>query len=333
MKNRKRFIFPVLFILSIAALAMKKFMVPFHGFVLILIFDGMAILYFMQAFRSEKLGEEVRGRAFRFDISSIAYAVCSIAILYRMEYWNGWEGWVTAAGVLLFIVSMLTFFSISVYMKQTDKGNKIKPLLLANFSWIYFMVLFPVVALTNPRTFHNLFNGTTYEEYVRNRYPLEEGTAMLNLYKPGNTRSKEIAEEYFTTAIQDEKDDDLEEALLNYNRCIDLNPDNAQAYYKRGRLKLTRLEIDNEMAQSACNDFARAIQLDPNMAPAYYSRAVAYHYIFPKDLMPARTDLLKAKMLDTSLNSDNYLNNFLAHSKPDSTVDTTASIDLQKDRR
>ncbi|CAN5485121.1 hypothetical protein BH11BAC1_BH11BAC1_11410 [soil metagenome] len=333
MKYRKRLVFPVLFILSIAALAMKKFMIPFHGFLLILIFDGMAILYFMQAFRSEKLGEEVKGRAFRFDISSIAYAVSSIAILYRLEYWNGWEGWITAAGVLFFIVSMLTFFSISVYMKQTDKGNKIKPLLLANLSWIYFLILFPIVALTNPRTFHNIFNGTTYEEYVRNRYPLEEGTAMIDLYKPGNTRSKEIAEEYFTAAIQDEKNDDLEEALLNYNRCIDLNPDNAKAYYTRGRLKLTRLEIDKEMAQSAFTDFARAIQLDPNMAAAYYSRAVAYHYIFPKDLMPARTDLLKAKTLDTTMSSDIYLNNFLAHSKPDSTIDTTVEVHLQKGKR
>ena len=309
---------------------MKKFMVPFHGFFLIIVFDGLAILYFLKAFTSEKIAETVRGRSFNFDLLSIVYAICSIAILYRLQYWEGWERWIYISAFLFIIISVLNSFSVYFFLKQPGVKGKFKRLIQAHLPWIYFLAVFPVVAFTNPRTFHNLFNGTTYEEYVRTRYPVDEGTDLLERYKPDDDKSRKCAAEYFAGAIESEKKEEYEDALDQFNHSIDLNPDDAKAVYNRGRLKLTRLETDKETVQSAYNDFCRAIQLDSTMAAAYINRAIAYNYLYPKNRIPAHNDLEMAKTLDTSLAHDKFINDFLALPLYDSTMDTTTYIDLDK---
>ena len=323
MKNKNRFLFPVLFLLSLAALAMKKFMVPFHGFFLIVVFDGMALFFFMKAFRSEKMTGEIRGRSFNFDLSSIVYGICSIAILYRLEYWEGWEHWISVAGILFLIVTILTFYTLGLIIRLPEWNKKIRALLVTNLRWVYFAILFTPVALCNPRAFHNLFNGSTFESYVRTRYPQDEATAMIELNKPSDVSAMKCAEEYLNDALQSEKHEEYENALDYYNESIDMNPHNAVALYRRGKLKLTRLEISNEMAQSAFDDFSSAIQLDSNMAVAYYHRAVAHNYLYPKKRLPTRNDLLRAKALDTAMNQDVFINDFLALPLNDSAVDTT----------
>jgi tetratricopeptide (TPR) repeat protein len=330
MKSR-RYIFPVFFVLSFIALALKKFMIPFHGAFLVVVFDGLAILYFMRAFTSERSGENMQARSLNFDLSSIIYAVCSIAMLYRLQYWNGWERWITATGILFSIVSLLNIFSIYFFFRIPERKMSVRKLFHAHLSWIYFVLLFPVVALTNPRTFHNLFNGTTYEEYVRSRYSLDEGTEMIELYKPESEASKKCADKLFQSALQSEKDEAYTIALRQYNESIDLNPDNAKAIYNRGLMKLTKLEIERETAQSAYNDFTRALQLDSTMAAAYYHRAVAHTYLYGKNRLPAQIDYRKARTLDTSLYHDKMINAFLALPPVDSSTDTTNYVKLDDD--
>ena len=331
MRKVKWYIFPVFFGLSFLALAMKKFMIPFHGIFLVLVFDGLAILYFMRAFTAEKVGVNLQGRSLNFDISSLVYAVCSIAILYRLQYWNGWERWIKVTGILFLVVSLITVISIYFFFRLPERRSSILKLLQAHLSWMYFMLLFPFVVLANPRTFHNAFNGTTYEEYVRARYPLDEGTEMVNLYKPATEESRVCAVEYFQSAVQSEKDEDYSKALRDYNKSIDLNPDNADAVYRRGLLKLTKLDIDKETAQSAYNDFTRAIQLDSNMTFAWYHRAVAHNYLYKKFRLPAQNDYRKAIMLDSSLQADENIKAFLALPPVDSSTDTTTYVKLDEE--
>jgi len=303
-------------------------MIPFHGVFLVLVFDGLAVVYFMMAFTSEKTGANLKGRSLNFDISSIIYAVCSIAILYRMQYWEGWTGWINVTGFLFSIVSVLAIFSIYFFFRLPERKTSFKTLLRAHMSWIYFVLLFPLVALTNPRTFHNIFNGTTYESYIRARYPLDEGTEMVNRYKPATENSRTCADEYFQSALQSEKNEDYTKALGQYDESIDLNPDNAQAIYNRGLLKLTKLEIDRETALSAYNDFTRAIQLDSTFAAAYYHRAVVHNYLSKKDRLPAQNDYRKARSLDTFYYNDDNIKAFLELPAIDSSVDTTNYVKL-----
>ena|GEM_PF-5851651 len=328
MDNRNRYIFPTFFILSYLALALKKYMVPFHGFFLIVIFDGLAVLFFLRAFTSEKLNEVPHGRSFNFDIGSLVYAICCIAVLYRLQYWNGWERWVYLAGILFLVLSVITIYSIFLFLKLPGRPGRMKLLLRGHLSWIYFLTLVPVTLLANPRTFHTIFNGTTYEEYVRTRYPAAEGTLLLEKYKPTAASVIKCSDELLEFAFQSEKKGEYKDALAYYNKSIDFNPDNAIAIYNRGRLKLTKLDIDKEMALDAIADFTRAIQLDSMLAAAYYHRAVAQNYLHMRSRLPAHNDLLKAAFLDTNLRHDKFINNFLALPLIDSTVDTTTYIHL-----
>lgn len=65
--------------------------------------------------------------------------------------------------------------------------------------------------------------------------------------------------------------DDLNQALLDYGRAIEVNDEFAFAYGNRGN---TYLQLDND--REALADFTRAIELDPAYANAYSGRAAVY---------------------------------------------------------
>ena len=56
-----------------------------------------------------------------------------------------------------------------------------------------------------------------------------------------------------------------------FNRAIELDPNDALAYFNRGNAY-----ADQEEYARAMEDFNRAIELDPNDALAYYNRGVTY---------------------------------------------------------
>jgi len=60
-------------------------------------------------------------------------------------------------------------------------------------------------------------------------------------------------------------------SIADYNEAIELNPNHADAYYKRG-------DAYDEMGEygKAIADYNKAIELDPNHALAYYNRGCAY---------------------------------------------------------
>jgi uncharacterized membrane protein YhaH (DUF805 family) len=60
-------------------------------------------------------------------------------------------------------------------------------------------------------------------------------------------------------------------AIDDYNRAIELTPDSADAFYRRG-------DAYDEMGEygKAIADYSKAIKLDPNHTLAYYNRGCAY---------------------------------------------------------
>jgi tetratricopeptide (TPR) repeat protein len=64
---------------------------------------------------------------------------------------------------------------------------------------------------------------------------------------------------------------DIDAAMTNYTRAIELDPDYALAYNNRG-------DVHNRLGeyQQAIEDYSHAIELDPDHEFAYYSRGVAY---------------------------------------------------------
>ncbi|MFM2303282.1 MAG: hypothetical protein RLZZ135_691, partial [Cyanobacteriota bacterium] len=60
----------------------------------------------------------------------------------------------------------------------------------------------------------------------------------------------------------------LNQAMVEFNRAIELNPQAIQAYIERGNIKDALHDLPGALA-----DFSTAIKLDPKATDAYYNRA------------------------------------------------------------
>ena len=65
---------------------------------------------------------------------------------------------------------------------------------------------------------------------------------------------------------------EIDRAIENFTKAIELNPDLAIAYSNRGVAYGEKGDIDRAIA-----DFTEAIELQPDFADAYYNRGIAYH--------------------------------------------------------
>jgi len=96
---------------------------------------------------------------------------------------------------------------------------------------------------------------------------------------------------YYHQALTHLKLNDRVEAIKSLNLAINIDPNHAEAYYQRGKLR---------SGTRAVADFSKAIELRPDWADAYYLRAQDY----PKGekgeafIDKRETDLSKAIELD-----------------------------------
>ncbi len=79
-----------------------------------------------------------------------------------------------------------------------------------------------------------------------------------------------FAEAYINRGGAKYRKEDLDGALADYSRAIELKPDDAEAYYGRGSVKYRKGDLDGALA-----DYSRAIELKPDYAESYYGRGSA----------------------------------------------------------
>jgi tetratricopeptide (TPR) repeat protein len=84
---------------------------------------------------------------------------------------------------------------------------------------------------------------------------------------------------------------DFQAAIANFDQMLGLNPNNAGVYFSRG---YARGELKDY--QAAISDYSYAIRLDPNLAEAYINRGAAYRKV--KDYQAAISDYSYAIRLD-----------------------------------
>jgi tetratricopeptide (TPR) repeat protein/S1-C subfamily serine protease len=77
------------------------------------------------------------------------------------------------------------------------------------------------------------------------------------------------AEAYSNRGVARSHLGDKQGAIADYTKAIELQPDDADAYYNRG---VDRYELGDK--QKAIADFSKAIELKPDLAVAYYNRGV-----------------------------------------------------------
>ena len=96
---------------------------------------------------------------------------------------------------------------------------------------------------------------------------------------------------YFRRGLAYDKKGDLDRAIADFTKALELDPNHAPAYYYRGLAYDKKGDLDRAIA-----DFTKALELDPNHAPAYYYRGLAYDK--KGDLDRAIADFTKALELD-----------------------------------
>ena len=110
----------------------------------------------------------------------------------------------------------------------------------------------------------------------------------------------ENADLYFSRALFKNARADEEGALADYDKAIDLNPEHANAYNNRGDVKRALDEY-----QGALADYNKAIELNPEYALAYNNRGIIRRAL--GDRQGALEDYDKALEIDPS-NADAYSN-------------------------
>jgi len=88
--------------------------------------------------------------------------------------------------------------------------------------------------------------------------------------------------------------DEIDRAILDFDRAIQLEPDNAIRYYNRG-IAFSR----KHQAHKAIDDYPRVIRLRPDLAPAYSNRAHEFELAGERD--KAIADYRKALLLAPEL--------------------------------
>ena len=193
------------------------------------------------------------------------------------------------------IISCWFIFSLICYQ------SIINNILTLSF-WLILTIIFSTSIIFNPREFHNFYRSNTYEEYIRSRYTEQSGLVAdlyIDKYKKVEV---ERAADLLKAAMVSESLNNYDNALFLYNKSIDLNPDNAKAYYKRGLLKLILLDLNFSIANSAIKDFNRAIHLDPDYSEAYFHRGLALGYMGLRGR--SFLDMKKVWELDSTISDD-----------------------------
>jgi len=80
---------------------------------------------------------------------------------------------------------------------------------------------------------------------------------------------------YFYRAVAHQALGNLDEAMLDYSKSIQINPKMTDAYYNKAYIALTRKDIDNPSIEKAIKDLEKAIELDPKFVDALYAMAAA----------------------------------------------------------
>ena len=118
---------------------------------------------------------------------------------------------------------------------------------------------------------NNNFNG---ECNIYNIYNID-GEAIRTLNPSNNNNNLESATDYYNRGIALARDQGkYREALLDFNKAIELNREYVQAYVDRGN-------IYNALKnwQQANDNYSTAIALEPTHAEAHYNRGLTYYQL------------------------------------------------------
>jgi tetratricopeptide (TPR) repeat protein len=109
--------------------------------------------------------------------------------------------------------------------------------------------------------------------------------------------AKGKADEFFEQGKKDLSAENIDSAISNYSKAIEINPKFVKAYNNRGIAYISKKQYDPAIA-----DFNKAIELDPENGKVYNNRAIVYSY--QGEIGKARQDIQKAQSLGIAVSPD-----------------------------
>jgi len=166
------------------------------------------------------------------------------------------------------------------------------------------------------------------------------GIVFSFLCQPFCFSAAQDVDTYFDRGSQDLNQGNLEQAVSDFTKVIELDPKTHEAYYNRGAAKASIFAKENPLARTktfvvgdcpllseAIGDFTRAIDIAPDKFQYYLARGSAY--IFIRQTKNAVTDLTRAIELNPG-QADIYFNRGLAYILSGDIKDGWADIDKSK---
>ena len=135
--------------------------------------------------------------------------------------------------------------------------------------------------LTPPSFISEPFIMEKYFTKIGSYLMLKNADNFLNIHRKIQLLDENglIAHIYNSRGVLCASINQLEQALVHYNRAVELNPDSAEAYNNRGITHRLMGQV-----KEAITDYNRAIALNPNFAEAFNNRGTAYGSLSMFDL-------------------------------------------------
>nr|QGT49678.1 hypothetical protein Melaina855_0650 [uncultured Candidatus Melainabacteria bacterium] len=117
-----------------------------------------------------------------------------------------------------------------------------------------------------------------YKYYIDNGiYDFQRGeldSALENINKSLELKNDwEIS--YFYRAVVHQALENFDDAMLDYTKALQMNPKMTDAYYNRAKIILSRKDIENPDIKKAVKDLEKALELDENFVDALFAMAAA----------------------------------------------------------
>ncbi len=151
-------------------------------------------------------------------------------------------------------------------------------------------VLLPALSLTLLAV---VFAGCSPSAKTKSEEDISEGDRKLSDVNEMQKVEEATSDDYHKMA---QVDPNLkQEAMAAYDKAIEDDPNNADAYYARGFAQLSQ----GDAAIMAIEDFTKAIELKPQYARAYLMRGRAYEAL--GEMEKAKADRAKALELEPGI--------------------------------
>jgi len=121
-----------------------------------------------------------------------------------------------------------------------------------------------------PVNWETTSNDEVSDEKYISTFNISKEAISNGFYLSNLTREEIKAEAVHNCGIVKRAKGDLDRAIFDLNRALELNPNIIHAYYNRGNAKQEKGDL-----KGAISDYDKAIELDPNHISAYINRGAA----------------------------------------------------------